>query len=533
MSSTGVLSAAAAAINFGDLEAAEKLLEPHLGRHENDVRGIELLAEIATCRGRYKVATNLLRRCLELAPGDPAPGQQLISVFLRAQRPREALLEVEQMLARDPSNNQLLHLKGAALAQSGDLDGAIAIYTRLLAENEGDAGAWLNYGLALKVLGRTNECVRAFRKATELQSDSGLAWWAIASMKTETLSDSDVRSLEAAIEQPGGSGLNHAQLHYTLGKAFEDRRAYDQSFAHYAEGARLKRVTLNYDPNGVEDHVRRSKAFFTPDLLRARAGASASARDPIFIVGLPRAGSTLLEQILASHSLIEGTRELSDLGRVAKLIGERKTRADVSKYPEILGTSSDDALRDLGESYLASTRSHRHTAKPMFTDKMPNNFLHIGLILLVLPNAKIIDARRNPMATCFSAFKQYFASGQAFSYDLVGLGRYYRAYLDLMAHFDRVAPGRIHRVIYEDMVSNTEAEVRSLLNYCGVAFEPACMRFFETDRIARTSSSEQVKQPIFASAVEHWRNYEPWLEPLKQALGSALDAHPDTPNDLS
>jgi tetratricopeptide (TPR) repeat protein len=532
MDGTGVLSAAAAAIDNGDLEAAEKLLEPHLGRHENDVRGIELLAEIATCRGRYKVATNLLRRCLELAPEDPAPARQLVNVFLRARRPREALLEVEQMLARDPSNNQLRHLKGAALAQSGELDGAIAIYTQLLAENESDAGAWLNYGLALKALGRTDECVRAFRKATELHSVSGLAWWAIASMKTETLTDSDVRSLEAAIEQPGGSGLNRAQLHYTLGKALEDRRAYDQSFAHYAEGALLKRVTLSYDPNSVEDHVRRSKAFFTPDLLAERAGAGAGARDPIFIVGLPRSGSTLIEQILASHSLIEGTQELPDLGGVARLVGERKTRADVSKYPEILATLSDDALRDLGEGYLTSTRSDRHTAKPLFTDKMLSNFLYIGLILLALPNAKIIDARRNPMATCFSAFKQYFASGQGFTYDLADLGRYYRAYLDLMAHFDRVAPGRIHRVIYEDMVSNTEAEVRGLLTYCGVAFEPACMRFFEADRVVRTSSSEQVKQPIFTSAVEHWRNYEPWLEPLKQALGSAINAYPHAPDDL-
>lgn len=532
MSSTGVLSAAAAAIDVGDLEAAEKLLEPHLGRHENDVRGIELLAEIATCRGRYKVATNLLRRCLELAPDDPGPGPQLVNVFLRASRPEEALLEVEQLLARTPSDQHLRQLKGAALAQSGEVESAIAIYTQLLAENENDAGAWLNYGLALKVLGRTDEGVRAFRKAIALQPGSGMAWWAIASMKTETLTDHDVSVLEGVIKQPGGSGLNRAQLHYALGKACEDRRAYAQSFTHYAEGARLKRATLNYDPNQVEEHVQRCEAFFTPELMADRRGAGSTAHDPIFIVGLPRSGSTLIEQILASHSSIEGTMELPDLGRIAKLIGERKTRHDVSKYPEILATLSDDALREIGERYLASTKSDRHTAKPMFTDKMPSNFLHIGLILLALPNAKIIDTRRHPMATCFSAFKQYFNAGQSFTYGLEHLGRYYRAYLDLIEHFDRVAPGRVHRVLYEDMISDTEREVRGLLDACGVAFEPACLRFFETQRVARTVSSEQVKQPIFKEGLDQWRNYEPWLDPLKHALGSALSSYPNAPSDL-
>ena len=533
MSSTGVLSAAAAAIDNGDLEVAEQLLESHLSQHADDVLGIELLAELAARRGRYNVAANLLLRCLQLTKDGAPVRQRLASVYLRAQRPGDALVEIDQVLAGSPGNREARSLRAAALARSGDYDGAISVQKALLAEDDRDASIWLDYSYALKKSGRTAESVKALRDTIARRPVSGDAWWAIASLKTERLSDADVAAMTAALDTPGLPQLQRAQLHYAMGKALEDRRRFDESFSHYATGAQLRRRAQQYDARIVEEHIRRSKAFFTKEVLAAGREIGSVCGDPIFIVGLPRSGSTLIEQILASHSKIEGTEELPDIGRIAKQLSERKTRAHKSKYPEVLGGLSGQQIKALGEDYVTSTRADRHTSKPMFTDKMPSNFLHIGLILLALPNAKIIDARRQPMAAGFSAFKQYFANGQAFTYDLDDIGRYYRAYLSLMEHFDRVAPGRVHRVIYEDMVSDTEAQVRRLLSYCGVDFEPACMRFFETDRVARTSSSEQVKQPIFTSAVEHWQNYEAWLDPLKQALGSALDAYPNVPPDLS
>jgi Sulfotransferase family len=276
--------------------------------------------------------------------------------------------------------------------------------------------------------------------------------------------------------------------------------------------------------------MQSAKAFFSNAFFKARTGMGASALDPIFVVGLPRAGSTLIEQILSSHSAVEGTMELSDVGSIARKIGGAKTRGETSKHPQALAEMSAEELRALGEGYIESTRIQRRTHKPFFIDKMPNNFQHVGLIHLILPNAKIIDARRHPMANCFSAFKQHFARGQHFSYSLEDVGRYYADYVELMAHFDRVLPGRVHRVIYERMIEDTEAEVRRLLAYCGLPFEDNCLRFYENDRAVRTPSSEQVRQPIFSDAVAHWRHYEPWLDPLKKALGPVLDAYPEPPS---
>lgn len=532
-SSTGVLKAAAAAIDRGDLEAAEKLLEPHLLRHADDVRGIELLAEIAAQQRRYNVAVNLLLHGLSIAPDDVAARQRLANVYLRAQRPSEALAEIDALLCRHPDNGDARRLRAAALARTGDYEGAARYLQALLVERKDDPQVWLDYGAALIKLGRTEDGVTAVRASLARRPSSADAWWSLASLKTEPLSDEDIAQVRLTLRDPDQTAVQRALLHYTLGKGFEDRRRFQDSFTNYVEGARLVRATRSYDPLTIEDHVRRCKDVFTTKLLAASEAAAASASGPIFIVGLPRSGSTLIEQILASHPLIEGAGELSILGDIAKRLGQRHTRAQVSKYPEVLVGAHARQLTELGESYLNGVRAFGHASKPMFTDKMPSNFLHIGLILLALPNAKIIDARRHPMATCFSAFKQYFTNGQSFTYDLHELGRYYRAYLDLMAHFDRVAPGRIHRVFYEDMISNTESEVRRLLSHCGVGFEVACLRFFETARVARTSSSEQVKRPIFTDAVDHWRNYEPWLGPLKQALGSAASAYPDVPPELA
>jgi len=276
--------------------------------------------------------------------------------------------------------------------------------------------------------------------------------------------------------------------------------------------------------------VRRSRRLFTREFFAARNDWGHPAGDPIFVVGLPRAGSTLIEQILSSHPLVEGTMELPDVAAIVRTIGGRSSRGDATRYPEVLSDLAESSVRGLGELYLERTRIHRKAQTPFFIDKMPNNFAHVGLIHLMLPRARIIDARRHPLGCCLSGFKQHFARGQPFTYDLPELGRYYRDYAELMAHFDRVLPGRVHRVCYEAMVEDTESEIRKLLDYCGLPYDPACLRFFENERAVRTASSEQVRQPIYREGLEQWRHYEPWLAPLRSALGPVLEAYPDVPD---
>jgi hypothetical protein len=331
--------------------------------------------------------------------------------------------------------------------------------------------------------------------------------------------------MQAIVADPNLSDDDRLHLHYALGKALEDRREHQASFAHYAQGARLRRAATPYDAADTTAQTLRAKALFSAEFFAERAGMGSASDAPIFIVGLPRAGSTLIEQILASHSQVEGTMELPDIGHIARGFG--------APYPEALTGMNAAALAALGQAFLDTTRVQRKLGRPFFIDKMPNNFQHIGLIQLILPQAKIIDARRHPLGTCFSAFKQHFAQGQSFSYDLGDLGCYYRNYVDLMAHFDTVLPGRIHRVIYENMVKDTEAEVTRLLAACGLPFEAACLKFYENGRAVRTVSSEQVRRPIFRDGLEQWRAYEPWLAPLKAALGPALEGwkNPSGPID--
>jgi len=313
---------------------------------------------------------------------------------------------------------------------------------------------------------------------------------------------------------------------FALGKAMEDEARYEESFGHYSRGNALRRTGIQYDAAETRDHVRRSKATLTREFFASRAGSGTDAPDPIFIVGLPRSGSTLVEQILSSHSSVEGTMELPDIIGMARALSGRKLRSQESRYPEVLATLDAKDFHALGEQYLSQTRIQRKRGAPFFIDKMPNNFQHIGLIHLALPRAKIIDARRHPLGCCFSGFKQHFARGQHFSYSLEDIGHYYRDYVELMAHFDEALPGRIHRVYYERMIDDTETEVRRLLAYCGLPFEAQCLRFHENDRAVRTASSEQVRTPIYREGVDHWRHYEPWLGPLEAALGPVVDAYP-------
>jgi tetratricopeptide (TPR) repeat protein len=510
------LKPAAEALFSGRVAIGEQLLRAHLTTHLDDVAATRMLAEVYLRQARYGDAEVLLARCLELDPSHDGARFSYADALFRQQKAAPALAQVEGLLARAPADPAYLNLQAACLALLGEDVRVIAIYERLLADYANQPRLWLNYGHTLRAVGRQEDAVAAYKRCLELAPGLGDAYWSLANLKIAPFTTADEAAMDAALARPDLSTDDRLHLHYALGKALEDRGAAAAAFDHYAQGAALRRRETPYSADETTAQKARTKAVFTRELFAAAAGGGAASSAPIFIVGLPRAGSTLIEQILASHSQVEGTMELPDLGLIARSFGRR--------YPDAVAGLDAAALRALGESYLETTRAHRQLDRPFFIDKMPNNFQHVGLIQLILPNARIIDARRHPLGTCFSAFKQHFAQGQSFSYDLADLGRYYRDYVDLMAHFDAVLPGRVHRVIYEDMVDDTEGEVRRLLDACGLPFEAGCLSFYENSRAVRTVSSEQVRRPIFRQGVEQWQAYEPWLGPLKAALGPTLES---------
>lgn len=522
---------AAAALGDGKLAVAEALLRTYLKEKPADAAAIRMFAEVAARLGRLGDAETLLARCLEIAPGFVAARNNYASVLHRANKSEAALEQIDQLLARDPRNPGMRNLKAAVLARIGQFEGAIELYASVLVDYPQQPKAWMSYGHTLKTVGRLADSITAYRTATLQAPQLGEVWWSLANLKTFRFTDADVAAMQAQLARDDISDEDRFHLDFALGKAFEDAKAYEPSFAHYAKANALRRQSIHYDADEISGHVARSKAFFTPAFFAARASQGCPARDPIFVVGLPRAGSTLIEQILSSHSQIEGTTELPDIIATANRIGERKQRGAVSLYPEALADLGADEIAALGLAYLDSTRIQRQTDRPLFIDKMPNNFLHIGLIATILPNAKIIDARRHPMGGGFAAYKQHFARGQNFSYSLEDLGRYYGDYVALMAHYDKVLPRRIHRVFYEDMVGDSETQIRALLDYLGLPFEAACLSFHETERAVRTPSSEQVRQPIYTAGVELWQHYDKWLGPLRATLGSVLDSYPAVPFD--
>lgn len=525
-----MLLEAGAALVEGKLAVAEHLLRDVLRARPDEVAALRMLAEVATRLGRYEDAEALLVRCLELAPGLSLARHNLAVVLYRQTRAAEALSEVEALLADDPANPGYRNLQAAALGQLGEYARAIGVYETLLRDYPLQPKGWMSYGHALKTVGRQADAVAAYRKAIAQMPSLGEAWWSLANLKTVKFSPADLDAMRAQALRPDISDEDRFHLQFALGKALEDAGDYAASFEQYRLGNALRKQSLDYDADETSSHLARSRALFTRGFFAERQGFGAQAPDPIFILGLPRAGSTLIEQILASHSAIEGTMELPDLPAIAKRLGGRTRRDEPSAYPDMLAGLDADAARALGEEYLARSAPQRKFGRPYFIDKMPNNFAHVGLIQLILPNAKIIDARRHPLGCCFSGFKQHFARGQGFTYDLTDLGRYYSDYVALMDHFDRVLPGRVHRVIYESMVADPETEVRRLLDYCGLPFEEACLRFYENDRAVRTASSEQVRRPIFTEGLDQWRNYDAWLGPLKAALGPVLDTYPEVPD---
>jgi len=527
------LLAPAAALVENRIPEAEALLREHLQRHPTDVAALRMLAEVAARLRRYTDAQQLLERCLELAPSFDAARHNYATVLNRQGKAAAALPHVEQLLGKEPRNPGYRNLKAAVLANLTDYAGSARIYEAVLQEYPQQPKVWMSYGHSLKTSGRLPDAIGAYRRAIATEPRLGEAWWSLANLKTFRFSPADVQALRTALAREDLGEEERLHFEFSLGKALEDESSYEESFAHYAAGNALRRKSHRYDAEVNSEFVRRSQALFTPEFFATRAGSGVAARDPIFIVGLPRAGSTLLEQILASHSLVEGTMELPDIPQIARELADSGGADEQAGFFEAVTALTGAQLTALGERYLQSTRIFRKRGTPFFIDKMPNNWLYVGLIHLILPNATIIDARRHPLGCCLSCFKQHFARGQSFTYALEDLGRYYRDYLALMAHFDAVLPGRVQRVLYERMVEDTDGQVRVLLSHCGLDFEEACLKFYENERAVRTASSEQVRQPIFRDALEQWRHYEPWLEPLKAALGTALTAYPSVPPDVT
>ena len=515
------LEAAADTIIAERYDDAERELRALLAAKPTSPAAAEhLLAETLRRKNKLPQAERVLLRCLAEAPGFYNARVCLAQVLFGQHRFVEALQELDQLLERDPNDTHCLMLKATVATALGRFDDVLVLTTAVRDAFPDQPRAWLVHANALRTFGRTAEALAAYLKVLELDADFAEAYWSLANLKTFQFTAKQRADIERLLARQSMPAKEGAELNFALAKAFEDDNAYAEAFERYSRGNAVERKRRPYDRDAVSLRFARTKAVFTADLFGLRSGWGVDDADPIFIVGLPRSGSTLVEQILASHPMIEGTRELTDLPLLVTALGG---------YPDCVPKLPAETFAKMGRDYLQRTAAQRRQARPRFTDKRPGNFFNAGLIHLILPNAKIIDVRRHPLACGVANFRQHFAQGFECAYDLTDLGRYYADYVDLMDHFDEVLPRRIHRVIYEDLVADTEAQVRSLLAYLELPFDPACLRFFDNERAVATPSSQQVRQPIFTEALDQWRHFEPWLDPLKAALGPALAAYPAAP----
>ena len=507
------------------LHKAELLCRDYLQQHKHHIEAMRLLAEIGVKMGIYDDAEFLLESCVEFAPDNVPARIDYVNILIRKTRFEKAHEQAQLLLARQPDNPGFKSTLAGTLVGLGRFDEGIELFNEVLANHPQRADLHVQVGHARKTVGRLDEAIRSYREACTRRADYGDAYWSLANTKTYQFTDAEIDRIRRHAEAPGVSRNDRIHLCFAGGKALEDRKEYAQAFACYEQGNALKLRQTGYRVEKMERRVQAQIKTCTGELFTRRQGVGSDCRDPIFIVGLPRSGSTLLEQILASHSRVDGTMELHNVLALAQKLRGREAEQN-SRYPAILHELDANYFRRFGEQYIEQTRIYRGGA-PRFIDKMPNNFLHIGLLRLILPNAKVIDARRDPMACCFSCYKQLFGEGQEFTYGLREVGRYYRAYVRLMEHWDQVLPGFVLRVMHEDVVDGLETQVRRILDFCDLPFEEACLNFHKTERNVRTPSSEQVRQPIYRSGLEQWRNFKPWLVPLQEALGPALtDLHP-------
>jgi len=505
----------------GDIYGAERILRQFLLKHGNHLEAMRLLAQIGVQLDVLDDAEFLLESVLAFDPNYHIARYDYAVVLGKRHKHAAALEEARKLLRIDPRHRAFRTVYATACVGLGDHEEALRVYRELLTETPHNPELHLSVAHALKTQGRQAQAIEAYRAAAAARADFGDAYWSLANLKTYRFADEELARMRALETAPATSLIDRYHLCFALGKALEDRGEYEESFRYYERGNAFKKSESRFDVGAMERNLRLQASLCTREFLAARSGGGCDRADPIFIVGLPRAGSTLLEQILASHSQVEGTMELADIPRMVQQLAGRENRDTPSRYPGLLAELTPAERLRLGEKYIADTRVYR-TGKPYFIDKMPNNFRHIGLIHLILPKARIIDARREPLACCLSNFKQLFASGQEFTYSLEDLGRYYRAYLEIMAHWDAVLPGRILRVQHEELVEDLEHHVRRILDFVGLDFEPACLEFYKTERSIRTASSEQVRQPIYREGLDQWRNFEPWLGPLRAALGELV-----------
>jgi tetratricopeptide (TPR) repeat protein len=512
------------AMSASDFHTAGTILLKRLMKRPRDVEALSLMAELASILNYDAEAEALLRLVLELSP-DFMPARVELARMLDAQdRPVESGRELEQVLAREPENPVARAVYASSLGRTGRYAEAAERYEELLRQFPDESGLWEAYGHMLTTLGRAQDGLSALRRAVAVDPENGEAWWAIANTKSARFGPDEIAVMRGLLDRDALTSPSRANIHFALGKACEDAGDAADAFTHYERGNAIRRQSDPYDPSLTTSHIDASINLFSRAFFDRRIGFGTAARDPIFIVGLPRSGSTLLEQILASHPAVEGTRELLDIPNIAKELGYRR-----SDYFESVARLDKEQARLFGEKYLDRTRVHRTTGRPLFIDKAPTNWMHVGLIHLLMPNAKVVDARRHPLACGVSNFRQSYDRGHAFSYDLATTGHYYSEYVRLMAHWDEALPGQVHRVFHERLVDDTEEEIRRMLDYLELPFDPQCLRFFETDRAVRTPSAEQVRRPINRDHLDHWRMFEPWLDPLKSALGPVLDFYPDVP----
>jgi tetratricopeptide (TPR) repeat protein len=509
----------------GDIAESEQIVREFL-RTKNplDVNAMWLLAKIGMKLEILDDAELLLEGVLSITPDHPIARHDFVIVLALRHKHRRALQEIQKLLDADPANRAFRTTQAAILMGLGRHDEALPIYQRVLAETPTDPDLHLSIAHALKTMGKSEQALASYRAAATLRPSYGEAYWSFANLKRYRFTDEEIGRMRAEESAPGVNLADRYHLCFALGKALEDRADYAESFRYYARGNELKKSETRYKPASIEYNTRRLQEVFTQQFFEARGGSGAQDPAPIFIVGLPRSGSTLIEQILSSHSKVEGTMELADIPRLVQTLQGRDNYDSYRKfwdqYFEALAARSPADLTRDGEQYLSDTLIYRPDRKPFFTDKNPNNFRNIGLLQLILPNAKIIDARRGAMACCFSNFKQLFATGQEFTYSQEDLGNYYRWYLEVMQHWDRVLPGKVLRIQHEDVVEDLEGNVRRILDYCGLEFEPACLEFHKTQRRVHTVSSEQVRRPLNRDGVDQWRHFDPWLGPLRSALGN-------------
>ena len=509
-----------------DLENAEVKIRAHLRSDPQDPAAALMLGEIAARCDAVQEADNLFGRAILLAPYYAEARLALAKHQRATGRFDQAIETLDALLAIHQSNLSALALKASTLEQIRQFDRADETFKLIHELHPDDARSWANHGFMLKTTGRQKEAIEAYRTAIDINPNYGLAWWGLSNLKTVKFDESDIETIRSALGSGGDDPDDRLHLLYALGKALDDVARYEEAFAAYCTGAKLRLEAVPYDQNKVSSHVRKIRQVCTREFFGSRRGWGSKKSGPIFIVSLPRSGSTLIEQILASHPSVEGTEELRDIERIALAIApEGKTGG----WLDVLPRMSADQIEQLGDHYIEATQRHRHTARPFFTDKMPSNWVFTGLIETILPNAKIVDVRRHPMGCGFANFSQHFNWGINYSYDFAHIANFYRNYVEAMAHLDAVLPRKVHHLTYESLIEDTEGEIRRLLDYLGLPFHEDCLRFFENKRAIYTPSSEQVRSPINRDGMERWKNYAPFLSELERELGPVLTHYPDPP----